>query len=70
MASNESYGWARFLVVFAVGVLGFGLLNSGLHVAGYPTLGTVVWIIGYGLTAFVLWYGWLRNIELVGSSGV
>jgi hypothetical protein len=27
-----------------------------------------VWIVGYGTTIFVVWYVWVRPLELIGSS--
>ncbi|WP_188975646.1 hypothetical protein [Halocalculus aciditolerans] len=73
-----SYEWTRFLVVLVGGVLGFGLASSGLYAAGYGsvpvanlfaitvTAGQLVWVLGYGVTAFVLWFVWLRDLELTG----
>jgi hypothetical protein len=54
---------AAFAVVVFVGVVGTGLAVAAFSAAGYRTLGSVVWIVGYGTTIAVLWWGWLRPLE-------
>jgi hypothetical protein len=53
------------LVVF-VGVAGSGLARRWLGVAGYDTLGTVVFVLGYGGTAVLVWYVWIRPLNITG----
>jgi len=53
-----------FALVIGVGIVGTGLLVSVLARADLGTLGTVVWVAGYGTTVLVLWWGWLRPLDL------
>lgn len=57
------------LAILFVGIVGSGVARWGLGNAGYPTLGTLVFVMGYAGMVFVLWYGWLRKIELTGPGG-
>lgn len=53
-----------FALVLAVGVAGTGIVVALFSAAGYRTLGTMVWILGYGSMVLVLWWGWLRPMDL------
>ena len=57
------------LAILFVGVVGSGIARWTLGNAGYETLGTLVFVMGYAGMVFVLWYGWLRKIELTGPGG-
>lgn len=59
----------RFGVVLAGGIVGAGLLNHALTTAGYDTLGSVAWAVGYLLTVLVLWYRFVRPLDITGPSG-
>ncbi|MFB6202179.1 MAG: hypothetical protein ABEI98_09235 [Halorhabdus sp.] len=56
-----------FIAVLLVGVVGFGLADHALASVGYPTVGGVVWGVGYLGTVLVLWYGWVRPLEFRGT---
>ncbi len=56
-----------FVAILLGGVVGFGLADYALASAGYPTVGGVVWGVGYLATVFVLWYGWVRDLEFRGT---
>lgn len=53
-----------FALVLAVGVVGSGLVVSLFTSAGYGTVGSAVWVLGYGTMVLVLWWGWLRPLDL------
>lgn len=52
-----------FAAILLGGIVGFGLADYALARAGYPTVGGLVWAIGYIGTVIVLWYGWLRPLD-------
>mgnify|MGYP000321382271 FL=1 len=54
------------MAILVGGVIGFGLADYALSSAGYGTLGMVVWGGGYLGTMFVLWYGWVRPLDMGG----
>ena len=39
-----------------------------INLAGYNTLGSVIWFTGYGTTIFLLWFGWLRKMDITGQN--
>lgn len=69
MVGVSSPGRVAFAAVLIVGVVGPGLANYFLAQSGYETLGTVVWTIGYATMVLVLWYVWVRPLDLSGPSG-
>ncbi len=54
--------------VLIVGVAGTGILRRLLGEAGLNNLGVIVWILGYGGTVVVVWYGWIRPLDIGGPS--
>jgi hypothetical protein len=54
--------------VLIVGVAGTGIVRRLLGEAGLTDLGVVVWILGYGGTVLVVWYGWIRPLDIDGPS--
>ena len=58
-----------FALVVLVGVAGTGIAVRLVNAAGYSLLGSAVWVVGYGTTVFVLWYGWVRPLDLTGQTG-
>ena len=56
------------VVVLCTGIVGTGLIDATLSAAGYTSLGTLVWIIGYGTIVLVIWHGWLRPLQLTGPA--
>jgi hypothetical protein len=49
------------------GIITTGILVYVLERTGYPQAEQLVWILGYGLTIFALWYLLLRPIDLTGK---
>jgi len=56
-------------LVLATGVAVPGVLNYWLSASGFDTLGSVVWTLGYGTVVVVVWYGWIRPLDLTGPGG-
>jgi hypothetical protein len=56
-------------LVVAAGVVLPGVANYFLHQAGFETAGAVVWAVGYASMALVVWYGWIRPLDLTGPDG-
>ena len=46
-----------------------GLANGFLSDAGYPWVGSAVWALGYGLGVVVIWYVWIRPLDITGPKG-
>lgn len=53
------------LVLF-VGIAGSGVARRVLGQAGLDTVGMVVFVLGYSGMVFVLWYGWIRPLDIRG----
>lgn len=47
-----------------VGVALTGQLVGLLESAGFSTLSTLVWPLGYGSVVLVAWYVWIRPLDL------
>lgn len=47
-----------------------GLANALLGYLGYPTLGTVVWAVGYGTGALFIWYAYVRPLDISAPESV
>jgi cation transporter-like permease len=52
--------------VFLVGVAGSGVARRLLGQAGLETIGTLVFVAGYAGMVFVVWYGWIRPLDITG----
>jgi len=52
-----------FVLVLVAGVVGTGLVVAGVAAAGYQTLASALWVLGYGAAVLVLWHGWIRPLE-------
>jgi len=50
-------------LVLAAGVVVPGVADFALARAGYHTAGAAVWVLGYGTTLAVLWFGWVRHLD-------
>jgi hypothetical protein len=67
---DESSGPSRKVLGGAIAVGGIvttGILVYILERTGYPVAEQIVWILGYGLTIFALWYLLLRPLDLTGG---
>lgn len=54
------------LFLLLLGITGPGLLDYLLSMAGAPQLGGAAWALGYGTMIIVVWYGWIRPLDLTG----
>ncbi|WP_225935337.1 hypothetical protein [Halobaculum magnesiiphilum] len=52
--------------VLVVGIAGTGIVRRQLGLLGFNDLGRLVFIFGYGLTVFAVWYGWIRPLDITG----
>jgi hypothetical protein len=57
------------LAILFVGVVGSGLARWFLGNAGYPTLGSLIFVAGYAGMVLVLYFGWLRQMDITGPGG-
>ncbi|WP_435359138.1 hypothetical protein [Haloarchaeobius sp. DFWS5] len=55
-------------LTLALGVILPGIGKYALTAVGYDTLGTVVWVLGYGGVALAFWFRWIRPLDLTGPS--
>lgn len=62
-------GWAKAIALLAVGIAVSGLADFALAQAGYGSLGTYVWAIGYAGTILLLFFLFLRPLDLTGPDG-
>ncbi|MFW5978168.1 MAG: hypothetical protein ACOCP2_02910 [Halohasta sp.] len=53
-------------VVLFVGIAGSGVARWWLGTLGLDTLGAIIFVMGYGGMVFVLWYGWIRPLDITG----
>ena len=52
--------------ILLVGVAGSGVARWSLGQLGLTTLGELVYIAGYGGMVVVVWYGWIRPLDITG----
>ncbi|MFC7202480.1 hypothetical protein ACFQJC_03065 [Haloferax namakaokahaiae] len=59
---------SRLLLIAVVtgGIIVPGLLRRFLGEAGYTDLGMLVFVLGYAGMVVVVWYGWLRPMDITG----
>jgi hypothetical protein len=57
------------MVLLAVGVAVSGVADFALVRAGYPGWGAYVWAVGYAGTVLLLFFLYLRPLELTGPEG-
>lgn len=60
---------ARFALVVALGIALSGLADHFLGAAYGEQVGQYVWAVGYATTIGVIWYVWLRPLDLQGPGG-
>lgn len=56
-------------LVLAAGIIVPGIARRLLGLAGFTNLGRVVFLLGYGGMVLLVWYGWIRPLDLSGPSG-
>mgnify|MGYP006431028665 CR=1 FL=1 len=52
--------------VLFVGVAGSGVARWSLGQLGLTRVGELVYVIGYGGMVVVVWYGWIRPLDITG----
>lgn len=52
--------------ILCVGIAGSGIARRVLGELGYHNLGVIVYIGGYAGMIFLLWYGWIRTLNIQG----
>lgn len=58
-------GWQAALIA-ALGIVVSGVADYLLTASGYVGLGRLVWAVGFGVTVLVVWYLWLRPMDITG----
>ncbi|MFW6321819.1 MAG: hypothetical protein ACOC0Z_08195 [Halohasta sp.] len=53
-------------LILLVGIGGSGVARWGLGQLGLDVLGQIIFVMGYGGMVFVLWYGWIRPLDITG----
>jgi len=66
---NRNDTIALGLTIAAV-VIVAGLANGFLSNMGYPWVGSAIWATGYGLGVVLIWYEWIRPLDITGPKGV
>jgi hypothetical protein len=56
------------LTVLFVGVVGTGVVRRQLGLLGYDTLGQLVFALGYGGTVVLIWFVWVRPLDITGPT--
>ncbi|MXR20217.1 hypothetical protein [Halobacterium bonnevillei] len=56
-------------LLIAAGIVLPGVANYALNAAGAPTVGSIVWAVGYASMVLVVWFGWIRPLDLTGPGG-
>ena len=59
--------WAAAAVLG--GIVVPGLLSRALHASGLPALGALVFAMGFFGMLVVVWYVWLRPLDITGPAG-
>jgi hypothetical protein len=57
------------ILLLVLGIGGSGLARGLLAEQGHGALGSVVFVTGYGTMVFLLWWGWIRPLDITGPSG-
>ena len=73
MPTNDEWTFSREHVLFALvlllGVAGTGIVRRYLREAGYESIGWIVFLAGYGGMVLLIWYVWIRPLEITGPTG-
>jgi hypothetical protein len=56
------------ILLLVLGIGGSGLARGLLAEQGYNAIGSAVFVTGYGTMVFLLWWGWLRPLDITGPS--
>ncbi|MGM0605500.1 MAG: hypothetical protein ACQETB_07485 [Halobacteriota archaeon] len=65
---REFVGSDRMLlaIVLLAGVAGSGIARWAFGQAGFDTIGQIAFVLGYGGMVVVVWYGWIRPLDIRG----
>ncbi|WP_458209619.1 hypothetical protein [Haladaptatus sp. NG-SE-30] len=69
MSTQNAAGKVRFGLALALGVIVPGMAKYVLTEMGYGLVGSAVFYTGYFTAAVIIWYIWVRPLELTGSGG-
>ncbi|WP_224268345.1 hypothetical protein [Haloprofundus salinisoli] len=56
------------ILILFTGIVGTGVVRRVLGELGYNSIGSVVFTVGYGAMIVVLWYGWIRPLDITGPA--
>ena len=56
------------ILLLVLGIGGSGLARGFLVERGHDALGSAVFVLGYGTMVLLLWWGWLRPLDITGPS--
>ncbi|MFD1633141.1 hypothetical protein ACOZ4L_12370 [Haloplanus ruber] len=56
------------IAILVVGIGGSGIARGLLVERGLDALGSVVFVLGYGTMVVLLWWGWIRPLDITGPS--
>ena len=59
----------KLALLLAAGVVLPGVADYALKQAGAPSLGAAVWAMGYTAMVIVVWYNWIRPLDITGPDG-
>jgi len=60
---------ALIILLLVLGIGGSGLARGLLAEQGHDALGSAVFVMGYGTMVLLLWWGWIRPLDITGPSG-
>ncbi|WP_049935712.1 hypothetical protein [Haloplanus natans] len=56
------------ILLLVLGIGGSGIARGFLSEQGHDALGSAVFVLGYGTMVLLLWWGWLRPLDITGPS--
>jgi hypothetical protein len=74
MSDADGISWLNrdalaLAAVLLVGVAGTGIVRRQLGLLGFNNLGRLVFILGYGGTIVLVWFVWIRPLDITGPTG-
>ncbi|WP_458185004.1 hypothetical protein [Haladaptatus sp. NG-WS-4] len=69
MSTQNAAGKIRFGVAMALGIIVPGMAKYALTQMGFDLVGSAVFYSGYFTAAVLIWYIWIRPLELTGPGG-
>lgn len=68
VADSKLPQWVSGVLLVAATVALAGIGDRVLTGAGYPYLAAAFWVVCYAGALFVVWFVWLRHIDLTGPA--